>query len=47
MAWNLTMASRIVKWTETLDPRVLVTCIWGTCDLLVSKVISGTFGALV
>ncbi len=51
---NITwMANRRGKRSENLDSRVVATCIWntfhkwGTVDLLVFKVNSGSFGALV
>ncbi len=41
------MAGRRMKQTEIRDLGTVVTHIWGTFDLVVFKVISGSFGALV
>ena len=35
-----------VKWSEILDSEVVILCIRGVFDLLVCKVILGSFGAL-
>ncbi len=36
-----------MKWSESWDSELVVTCILGIFDLLVFKVILGSFGALV
>ncbi len=43
----LEMAMRRAKLSEIWESGLVVTCIWGTFDLLVFKVILGSFIALV
>ena len=46
MACNATTAGRRAKQTAIWESRTLVIHIWGTYDLVVLKVILGSFGAL-
>ncbi len=47
MACNSKIAGCRMKRSEIWESWVVVVCIWGTFDLLVLKVILGSFGALV
>ncbi len=47
MACNSKMAGRRAIRSEIWESGVIVTRIWGTFDLLVFKVILGSFGAFV
>ncbi len=47
MACNSKTARRRAKRSEIWDSWILVTYIWGTYDMVVFKVILGSFGALV
>ena len=47
MACNSKMAGRRANKSEIGDVGVVDACIWGTFDLLVFRVILGSFGAIV
>ncbi len=47
MACNSKTSAVIEKRSEIRNSMVVVTCKWGTFDLLVFKVIQGSFGALI
>ncbi len=40
------IVNRAVKWNEIWDPGLVVQCIWGAFDLLVFKVILGTYALI-